>query len=444
MTAKESVTAEARFGATDRDATTQRRRHVVAVGSVGMFFALKVLVGMALVIQSARSLSIADFGTFSQLFLFLALLSTVSAGGVQNGLIRQIAAANHDVARERHSTAAAFVIWAAFCGLLSAIALTCAKPLSELLVGNARARTAVPLIAVAALGAGAGQLLCAVLTGKGRAAASLSLQAAGLVIGGAGCWLRLAAGDAQGAVIAYSAGPVATMVLALPWTWKWMPIQRRAFANLASELRLLIGFSGAFLATATIMPATLFALRYAYRLEFGGEALGYWLAANRVSDVTSQLLGLFMGQLYLPQVTRARSDNEVRRVAVRALAAGWAVMGGGLIVFAVLAPLLVRTFLSAAYIPAIPFISGYLVGDTLRVATSLSLHTALARGRLRLYVSVEAMTAALIAAAMLPLIALGRSESAYWGYAIAHGAMAVLAGLGWRARLWTGEKLGQR
>lgn len=411
----------------------------MAMGAVGGFFALKVLVGMALVIQSARALSVAEFGVFSQLFLFLALLSTVSAGGVQSGLIRQVAAAGKDMVRERQSVAAAMTIWAAFSTIVLLVALLAARPLSELLVDGDRAVLAVPVIAAAALGAGGGQLLCAVLTGRGRPATSLTLQGLGLILGGAACWWRLAAGDALGAVIAYAVGPILTLLLALPFAWRWLPRDTAVFRRLSPDLRLLLGFSGAFLLTATIMPATLFALRYAYRAKFGEDALGYWLAANRVSDVSSQLLGLYMGQIYLPAATRALKAAAVRGLARRTVLAGFAMMGCGLGVFVLFAPWLVRVFLSPSFLPAIPFIIGYLAGDTLRVVTSLSLHTALARSKLGLYVGTEAATAALIAIYVLTFIAAGFVESAYWGYAAAHATMAVLAWLGWRRGLWTGN-----
>jgi hypothetical protein len=45
------------------------------------------------------------------------------------------------------------------------------------------------------------------------------------------------------------------------------------------------------------MPVIIFALRYLYRQTFGPRDLGYWLAANRISDVTTSLLGLFMTQV---------------------------------------------------------------------------------------------------------------------------------------------------
>lgn len=413
---------------------------VLAMGAVGVFFALKVLVGMALVVQSARALSVADFGVFSQLFLFLALLSTVSAGGVQNGLIRQVAAAGNDQSRERRSVAAALLVWLGFGSAVLTLAILAAGPLSVLLVGDDRAQGVVPLIAAASLGAGGGQLLCAVLTGRRRQATSLILQSLGLVVGGATCWWRLSEGDVQGAVLGYTAGPLLTLIAALPFTLKWLPRTRETFRSVGSELRLLLGFSGAFLVTAAALPVTLFALRYGYRLEFGEDALGYWLAANRVSDVTSQLLGLFMGQIYLPAAARQTQPAATRSLALRTGIIGFVLMGAGAVVFYLFAPWLVEVFLSTSFLPAVPFIIGYLVGDTLRVMTSLSLHTALARSKLRLYLSTEATTALCIAGWILSLTMAGHLESAYWGYVAANATMAIVCWMGWRRGWWVQRK----
>lgn len=409
---------------------------VMSIATIGGFFALKILVGIVLVVQSARTLSVSDFGVFSQLFLFLALLSTISAGGVQNGLIRQIALAKNNLDDERKSVGAALMIWVAFSATILSFSLIAAEPLSKLLVGNANAIYMVPAIAAAAMAAGGGQLLCAILTGRGRTSVSLILQGLGLAIGGGGCWFYLAAGDAQNAVIAYALAPIATLLFALPLTWRWLPRGMRTLHHLQDERRILLNFSGAFLLTATIMPITLFLLRYVYRIEFGEEALGYWLAANRVSDVSTQFLGLYMAQIYLPAVARRSSISDIKPLIRNAMAVGLAAMGGALAIFVAFSPLLIRNFLSPAFLSATPFIIGYLCGDIFRVVTSLSLHTALARGRFKIYVGVEVLTGICIVSYMYPLIILSFPESAYYGYVAAHATMAVLCLVGWRHAWW--------
>ena len=401
-------------------------------GAVGLFFGLKIATGLVLVSASAHRLNVSDFGIFSQLFLLLGLLATVSAGGVQNGLVRRIALAGGAPALERQAVAAALCITGGFGVTLVAVALLFQREIALVLTGSAASAWTIPLIAVAAIVGGFGAILCAVLTGRGRAPVSLMLQAAGLVAGGAGAFYALARGDAIGAVLAFACGPMLTFILALGPAHSALP-RRLVSGRLRADVRELLGFSGAFLLVAAIMPLTLFGLRYVYRLDFGPELLGYWLAGNRVSDITSQLLGLFMQQFFLPRAAVIKDmAAEARPLIGRTFLICTAMMAAGLIVFALGQEFFVRTFLSAQFLPAIPFIIGYLAGDVLRVATSLAMHLALARGRLLMCIGIEAASAATLAIFMLILAhALRRADGAYMAYVLANASMATILAVGW-------------
>ena len=364
--------------------------------------------------------------TFSQLFLFLALLSTISAAGVQNGLTRQVAAARGNPEHEHRAAAAAFRIWAV-AGVIGLVAvLLLRRPISELLVGDASLAPVMPSVTILAIGGGFGILACAVLNGRNRASTSLMLQSAGLVVGGVVCLWRLRLGDPVGAVLGYAAGPVATSALAALSLRRAEILLLRSAAGQRAEMRLLVGYALTFLAIAVIMPSTLFGLRHVYREAFGTDFLSYWLAANRVSDVTSQVLGLYMAQIFLPQAAHETQPGRLRRLAARTLLIGSAVMLGGWMLFVLAAPFFVTTFLSARYLPAIPFIAGYLLGDGLRVTASMATQLMMAKGRLGAAIAIEAMTATLLAAFVVGLTTLGRPEAPYWSYPAAYGLMAVI------------------
>jgi O-antigen/teichoic acid export membrane protein len=403
-------------------------------GAVGTFFGLKLVTGLLLIGVSTAFLSISGFVTFSQLFLFFALLSTISAAGVQNGLTRQIAVARADAATERRAAAAAIRIWAIASLITLVVAALLRRSVSELLVGDASLAPIVPLVAFAAVGGGLGILACAVLNGRRRGPTSLLLQSSGLAIGGLLCVWSWAADDPVGAVLGYAAGPLSTSVLATLVTYRAGIRVRSAGEGLGQEVRLLLGYSASFLAIAVIMPSTLFALRHVYRETFGIGLLGYWLVANRVSDVTSQILGLYMAQIFLPQAAHETDPDRTRHLLVRTMLIGSAIMLGGWAVFTLGAPFFISTFLSAAYLPAAPFIGGYLLGDGLRVTSSLTTHFMLARGRLAASVGMEVATAALLTLYLIGLAHLGRPEAPYWAYPAAYATMAVLlvAAFAWR------------
>lgn len=403
----------------------QTSRSLRVSGAVVTFFGLKFTLGLVLIGASTEFLSIPGFVAFSQLFLLFALLSTISAAGLQNGLARQVAVARGDAVKEHLAAASAFRIWAVASLIAIFAAVLLRHPLSELLVSDESLAQAIPLVTLAATGGGFGVLACAILNGRHRAPTSLLLQSAGLVVGGLLCFWRLVAGDSEGAVLGYAAGPLVTSALAVVVLRRADIRFIQAAAGQRQETRRLLGYSFAFLAVAVIMPSTLFALRHLYRETFGTTFLGYWLAANRVSDVTSQILGLYMAQIFLPQVAHETDPARSRRLLRHTLLIGSAIMLGGWMVFALGAPFFVTTFLSATYLPAIPFIGGYLLGDGLRVTSSLAIHLMLARGRLGASIGIEAATAALLTVYLVGLSAIGRSEAPYWAYPAAHMTMAV-------------------
>jgi O-antigen/teichoic acid export membrane protein len=401
------------------------RQNFKVSGAVGAFFSLKFAFGLGLIGISSARLTIPGFVTFSQFFLFFALLSTIAAAGVQNGLARQIAFAKGDPGAEHRAVAAAFRIWAGASLAIILLATLFRSNLSELLVGDASLASVVPYLTLAGAGGGFGILACSILAGRQRAPTSLILQSTGLVVGGLLCVWWLLAGDPVGAVLGYAAGPLVTSVLAAIVIHR-LGIRFGRAEGQWPEMRLLFGYSLAFLAIAIIMPATLFALRVVYREAFGTDLLAYWLAANRASDVTSQILGLYMAQIFLPQAAQAIDPQRVRRLLLGTLAVGSVIMLGGWAVFSLGAPFFVTTFFSAAYLPAIPFIAGYLLGDGLRVTASMAIHLMLARRRLLAAVGVELGTASLLATYLLVFAGLGWSEAPYWAYPAAYATMALV------------------
>lgn len=411
-----------------RDSFVRRlltRQHLEVGSAVGAFFSLKFALGLGLIGISSSHLSIADFVVFSQLFLFFALLSTVAAAGVQNGLTRQIAFASGDRDAEHRAVAAAVRIWAIASLIIILLATIFRTNISHLLIGDASLSVAVPYITLAGAGGGCGTLACSILAGRQRAPTSLMLQSAGLMASGLLCIWWLMAGDPVGAVLGYAAGPLLTSGLAT------IVVRRDGFRfgraeGQWQEVKSLLGYSLAFLCIAVVMPVTLFALRPVYLESFGTDKLAYWLAANRVSDVTSQILGLYMAQVFLPQISTNLDTQKSRHVMVTTLFIGSTVMLSGWALFSLAAPFFVTTFFSEKFLPAIPFISGYLLGDGLRVTTSLAMHYMLARRHLRWAVGIELGTASLLVAYMLLFTSLGHSEAPYWAYSGVYATITLI------------------
>jgi O-antigen/teichoic acid export membrane protein len=392
---------------------------------------LRVAAGLLLLKLSTSFLSVGNFTVFAQLILFAALLNLVAVGGTQNGIIRQ-AAASGDAGGLAQTQTAALMIWAAAAPVLF-LPLAVASPVvSDILVGSRDHWAVVIAIAALALAAGPGQIWCSILSGRKRVPSSLAAQAAGLLTSTGAATILIVHGEPIAAAVAFASGPLVTMTAAFLFAGP-LRIGLAAPREAVADVRTLIRYSAAFAATSGYTAIVLFGLRSLYREEFGATALGYWMAANRVSDMSTQFLGLFMIQFFVAHVATMDDASERQRFVVRCWAAGVVMMSLALATFSAAAEPLVRLLLSEAFVPAIPAIRTYMVGDVLRVWASLAMFSAFARGKPRRYAMIEIATLTVMAIVVTALIWAGEPRAPQLGYVAAYATTAVAVTLAFAA-----------
>jgi O-antigen/teichoic acid export membrane protein len=392
------------------------------LGAIGVFFALRIGCALILLKLAASRLSVAGFADFSQYLAFASLVTLLAVGGTQNGLIRQVAAARSHGELEE-TLAAAAAIWIAASGLLIIIALVAAHSIGVVLVGHTRESAAIVALTLAAILAGPGQIRCSMLSGQGRMISSLAVQSVGLLAGAAGAAVFAVRGNGTLAAFAFACGSIVPSLPVLPLALR--PLVRPPLAALAGEARQLLRYSLAFGTVAAATPLTFFALRWQYRADFGGDALGRWLSANRISDLSTQLIGLFILQVFVPHVARLTDPAARRRFTLVCGAGGMAAMALPLIAFSVAAEPLVRLFLSPSFLPAIPAIRTYMAGDMLRVWTSIGIYTAFAAGKAERYAALELTVLGSIAALSLVMMGHGYASAPQWAYFATHAAFSA-------------------
>ena len=395
--------------------------------AVAIFFALKMALGAALLVASAHWMPIDSFAVFSQLLVFNAYLSTIGTAGVQNGLIRQIAAAGGDITAIAGEVRAAVAIWLGVAAIAVIGCWLLDARIAVLLSGQRGIAWIVPWLTLLTVFCGLGQLFCSILTGTGRAGAALLAQGIGLVIGTASALLLLHDGRPLPAALAFAGGQTITTIVAGAWTAPILGRAVRTGHRIGPEVRRLLAYSGTFLLVASILPLTLLGLRSIYRTTAGLEALGFWLAANRISDVNTQLLGLYMVQVFLPGMAGFKQNASAWPLVRHTFLIGTLAMGACLVVFLTMPSLLVGLFLSPKFLPALPIMLGYFIGDTLRVSSSLASYSALSRRRLTAYVGFEAGAALLLAILLLVLVRAGVSRAPAFAYAGTYALMIIPA-----------------
>ena len=401
-----------------------RMRGLARLTSVPAYFCFKIAAAIVLLKLCASFLTVGGYAEFAQLVQLGTVLNLLAVGGAQNGLIRQSAAAGDD----EHLAAihsAALMIWGAAVARLIVPLCLASGAVSSVLIGDRSAWPSVIAITFLSLTGGAGQIWCSILSGKKKVATSLLAQASGLFAGTAGAVVFIVRGEPQAAATAFAAGPLLTLLVA-GTAVRRVHIRTASRAEGARQILPLLRYSGAFGVTSGYLAITLFALRSFYREQFGSIALGYWIAANRISDMSTQLLGLFIIQFYVSHVAVLDDGAERRAFILRCWAAGTALMTTAFLVFSFAGPELVTLFLSPAFVPAVPVIRTYMLGDILTVWASLAMFTAFARGRPGRYAAIEIGTISLMAAIAMGLMASGNPRAPQLAYVGAYAVTAIL------------------
>ena len=115
---------------------------------------------------------------------------------------------------------------------------------------------------------------------------------------------------------------------------------------------------------------------------------------------------------------------------MRCWAAATGIILTGIAIFSMASVPLVRLFLAEAFVPAIPAIRTYMIGDAFRVCASLAMFAAFARGRPGVYAGIEIATISVMAMIAVALISLGEDSAPQLAYVTAYGITAVAVAIG--------------
>ena len=390
----------------------------INTSSVPIFFIIKIITGLILLKASALFLNVTDFAIFAQFLLFIALINMLVVGGVQNGVVRQTAAAV-DISDIAEIRAGAFIIWFVAIFVVCIPAIVFRQQILLFLGGHTQSSWAISWIVILIFLSGPGQIYCSILTGLGRTGESLLSQGLGLLAGSLMCLYFIMQQQLLYSVISFSGGSIITLIFSFIKLKSYL-MPSVTLKDSSKESRILLKYSGSFVILAVFSSLTLFGLRFFYKQSFGTEQLGYWLVASRISDTSTQLLGLFMVQLFLPRYASEHDPLRARKLIIQSWGAATAILLGFLGCFAIAPAFFVGLLLSDQYLPAINDILIYMVGDVLRVSASLAMHAAFARGSLSRYIGIEIATVSLFAALTVGLILIGNISAPMIGYVSAY------------------------
>lgn len=352
---------------------------------VSAFFALRVVTGMVLLSLSAKQEQAALFVVYSQFFLAYALLNLVTAGCFQSGIIREIAkisaGKNPQVLTLENVIATGLAATAVLGSLILCICTILKSEIAVQLVGNAKYSNLVMVLVVCSLFSALGQMGCAILTGFGRSSLSLTIQGVAITIATASSAWGLLNSNVTFAVSAFAIGGTLNLISVI-FIHRMRNIISRLFFHFSGELLgILFRNSGSYILAACAMPITLFILRPYYSAKFGVIGLSDWLLANRISDFSSQFIGIYMSQIYLHEISVSVDKINDRNIILKSFLVLFIPMSSILIFFYIFSNEILNSILLSKSNIIKDFILLYLLGDIVRILPSMMYFTCVSKNK---------------------------------------------------------------
>lgn len=331
--------------------------------------AVRSLNGLAVLKILAVSTGLAEFGQVTQVMGVIALCSMFAAGGIGNGLTRQLAN-SHDLAGRQRWYMAALKVYLAASGLLAFVLLVSSWSLAKWLIGDQSFTVVFVCLALGQALVGASSLAQSVATAQGdypfilRVTGIASILGAGLVgvsayiWGGIGCAIAL---------VVNAAFPGLVSVV----------LKRKAVKKLASEantpvpqtdLLLLIKYAGVPLIGAASLTLAQIANRNLMGQALGWDTVGIWQAVVRLSDVYMQFISVLLIGFVLPRLSMYASYRAMNKPFLQMVAT---LCGLFVVMALVIYPfreLLIRLLFASSFLPATELVLPQLLGDLFRVA----------------------------------------------------------------------------
>ena len=333
----------------------------------------------------------AEFGQLSQIMGVIAFSGMLAAGGISNGLTRQLAA-NLNAADQYRWLGAALKIYIVTSAAIAIVLIVASVHLARWLVADSGYALVFVCLAAGQAIVGAANLAQSIAAARADYLFILRISTIGAVAGalvvGAGIWFGGVIGGAVALVINAAFPGLAAIT-----------IKRHSLSLLVSRVHggiahgdviTLLKYASVALVGAASLSLSQIASRNLVGQSLGWDAVGLWQIVVRISDVYMQLISVLVMGYVLPRLAKYSSFKSMHPPFLRACGA----IGGVFIVGAVTVYLarnmIIPLLFSTAYLPATELLPIQLIGDLFRVIAVFLSVALMARGLTRMSMAYEA------------------------------------------------------
>ncbi|MFK0095478.1 O-antigen translocase [Pseudomonas sp. NPDC090592] len=388
--------------------------------------AIAVVVKMLTLLGLNKFLAIyvgpSGYAAIGQLQNAVQIITTVSSGAINSGVVKYTAEYKGDHLRE-------VVLWqtatklTGFASLILAIAMALFhKQLSQLFFGSDEFATVFLWFAVGVVFFSFNALFLAILNGKKEIIAYVIANIAGSLLSlGVTLLLTREFGlyGALTALVTYqSVSFVVTAVLVTRRAWfRWGAfigrIDKRVALNLGRFALMAV-------TSAICIPMVQILIRYHLIESFGNEAAGYWEAMTRLSGAYLLMITTTLGVYYLPRLSELENGPELKREILDGLKIIVPITLFGCGCVFVLRDFVIGLLFSRDFAPMEVLFAGQLIGDVLKIVSWIVAYVMLSKAMLKLFVFTEIASCAALYLLTLVLTDYFGLQGASWAYALSY------------------------
>lgn len=385
---------------------------------------IAVLVKMVSLLGLNKVLAIyvgpAGYAAVGQLQNAVQILTTISSGAINSGVVKYTAEYGGEADKERALWKTAGALTAYASAVLALFMAIFNLQLSAVFFGNEQFGSVFLWFAIGIVFFSYNALLLALLNGKQEMFSYVLANIAGSLLSFFATLLLTSRFGLYGALVAlvtyqsFSFVVTACVLRKRDW-FRWGYIVGRVDPIIAKNLGR---FALMALTSATCVPLAQMLIRHHLIQVFGGAEAGYWEAMSRLSSAYLLMITTTLGVYYLPRLSELKSGQAIKREIIDGYKVIIPLMLLGCGFVYLVRDWVVSLLFTQDFLPMRVLFAGQLVGDVLKIVSWVVSYVMLSKAMLRLFILTEVASCVLLYGLTLLFTHYLGLEGAAWAYAM--------------------------
>ncbi len=388
---------------------------------------IRALNGLIVLKILATYIKPAEFGYLSQIMGVIAFVGMFAAGGISNGLTRQLAAQQNEIDQHRWLSAGLLILlWTSL--LMAGLLIASSSEIALRLVNDHQYTKIFILLALSQLFIGVSALAQSVAAARSNYLFIVKIYAIGAMLGLASVVAGILLHGVLGAAMAlvFNAAAPGLVALSLKGRALLLYVRTHGVKISTSDITELFKFASITLLGAASLSISQIATRNLVAETLSWDTVGLWQTVVRVSDVYMQLVSVLVMGYVLPNLSKCSTVSSMRSAFLRFYTTFIGIFLLSAIVIYLARELIIKIVFSEAYLDAVEFFLPQLIGDFFRITAIFISIAFLSRGLVGISIFYEVTQGLLTFVLTMFLIKDVGSTSSAWAYCITYFILALI------------------